>query len=140
MIIIYSVAPVPLRTVKLIVGDLNINSTTETQHQRVNFSSITFHSHFDPYYLENDIAVIKLSSPLKFKSGIQPICLPERGTPVHGKEDSANPQNIPIKSCINNFYAVFHRKLVLVSESLGFRMGSCVLSTGKTCHEFAIRE
>lgn len=75
----FSVAPVPVRTVKVIVGDLNINSTTETQHQFVNISSITFHSHFDPYYLENDIAVIKLAKPLKFRSGVQPICLPEKG-------------------------------------------------------------
>ncbi|CAL8078751.1 unnamed protein product [Orchesella dallaii] len=74
-----SIAPVPLRTVKIVVGDLNINTTDEAEHTFVNISSVTFHSHFDPYYLENDIAVIKLRNALKFRAGVQPVCLPESG-------------------------------------------------------------
>src|SRR5581483_10699335 len=74
---IFSLAPISLQTTKVIVGDLNFNITTESQEEQVQVETVVFHSHFDPYYLENDIALIKLKTPIKFRPAVQPICLPE---------------------------------------------------------------
>lgn len=82
---IFSIAPVPIQTLKVIVGDLNFNSTTEAIDERVSVSSVVFHSHFDPYYLENDICLIKLKHPITFRAGVQPVCLPERGNSYTGQ-------------------------------------------------------
>lgn len=123
-------APVPVRTIKVIVGDLNINSTSETHHQLVNISSITFHSHFDPYYLENDIAVIKLKSPLKFRSGIQPICLPEKGSTKKFRSFCFNfPSILYLLLFLLNY-----RELICGEESFGVRLGCGVLSPREVGH------
>lgn len=74
-----SISPVPLKDLRLVLGDLNINITTETDHEFAEVESIIFHSHFDPYFLENDIALIKVKKNIKFRRGIQPVCLPEQG-------------------------------------------------------------
>ncbi len=74
-----SVVPVPLKTIKVVLGDLNLNLTTETTHVTAELHSVLFHSHFDPYYLKNDIALIRLRKPIQFRTGIQPVCLPETG-------------------------------------------------------------
>lgn len=67
------------------MGDLNFNSSTESISEAVPVSSLVFHSHFDPYYLENDVALIKLKTNLTFRAGVQPICLPERGNSYTGQ-------------------------------------------------------
>jgi len=81
-----SVAPVPISKIKVAVGDLNLNSSTEADSEFVEISSISFHSHFDPYYLGNDVALINLKKPLSFRSNIQPVCLPQRGNSYVGRK------------------------------------------------------
>ncbi|CAG7722418.1 unnamed protein product [Allacma fusca] len=81
-----SVAPVLLRQIKIIVGDLNLNMTTEADHEELEIHSVLFHSHFDPYYLQNDIAVIRVRRPIQFRRGVQPVCLPEEGNSYANRE------------------------------------------------------
>ncbi|CAK8684129.1 unnamed protein product [Clavelina lepadiformis] len=49
---------------------------------KVTFSSYEIHPDYDDESIDNDIAVLKLSSPIKFSKYIRPACLPDQGENV----------------------------------------------------------
>lgn len=59
------------------VGDHNLMMTNETKHLTRKVQRVFFHSHFHPFLLDNDIALLQLDKPVTFADNIQPICLPE---------------------------------------------------------------
>ncbi|KAK3885362.1 hypothetical protein Pcinc_010413 [Petrolisthes cinctipes] len=58
---------------KVGVGSTDITSSTT----RIDVSSITVHEGYNRNTLENDIAVLELSSPLTFSDTVMPVCAPD---------------------------------------------------------------
>ncbi|GAB0089398.1 transmembrane protease serine 9 [Sergentomyia squamirostris] len=58
------------------LGDHNIRSTNEVMHETRNVKRVVRHRGFDSRTLYDDIALLTLSTPVKFSSSIRPICLP----------------------------------------------------------------
>jgi len=63
-----------LQYVQVVVGDHSMQNQGETNAQRLWVSEITIHN-YNPNTIENDIAIMKLSSPITFTNTIQPACL-----------------------------------------------------------------
>ncbi|XP_048396255.1 coagulation factor X-like isoform X2 [Stegostoma tigrinum] len=65
-----------LRSFTVVVGEhnLEVNEGTEQIH---NVSQIHIHSRYSPATFENDIALLKLETPIEFNNYTIPICLPE---------------------------------------------------------------
>ena len=59
----------------LIIGTINDNS------EIIPVTKIIVHEKFNRIKLENDIAIIKLSTSIKFRPGLSPICLPSLPSP-----------------------------------------------------------
>lgn len=51
-----------------------VNEGTESTHE---VDSIISHNHYKPVTYHNDIALIKLATPIKFSNFILPACIPE---------------------------------------------------------------
>uniref|UniRef100_T1J964 Peptidase S1 domain-containing protein n=1 Tax=Strigamia maritima TaxID=126957 RepID=T1J964_STRMM len=74
----HCVEGVSASSVKVVAGEhrLNYNEGTE---QTVSVSRIISHRYFDSQALINDIAILKLSTPLKFDGkNVAPVCLPTK--------------------------------------------------------------
>ncbi|XP_076057508.1 trypsin-1-like isoform X2 [Oratosquilla oratoria] len=69
---------------KVVVGELNL-SLVETTEQDVKVSGIVQHEDYNGYTIENDIALLRLASPLAMNSYVQPIALPEPGFTAIGE-------------------------------------------------------
>ncbi|XP_065211110.1 uncharacterized protein LOC135839142 [Planococcus citri] len=67
----------PVEDLLLHLGDHNLMTTNETVHVSRGVKQILFHSHFHPFLLDNDIALLELNEPVTFSDNIQPICLPD---------------------------------------------------------------
>ncbi|KAG8273155.1 hypothetical protein J6590_027490 [Homalodisca vitripennis] len=70
----------PIETLAVHIGDYDLTIENETEHVIRGVRRVLFHSHFHPFLLANDIALLHLSSPVQFNIFIQPICLPQSGT------------------------------------------------------------
>ncbi|ODM98508.1 Proclotting enzyme, partial [Orchesella cincta] len=57
------------------IGDHNIYSTSDGQHQVRGASNVYFHRGFSMRTLYDDVAVIRLGSPVSYNRFVQPICL-----------------------------------------------------------------
>uniref|UniRef100_A0A0K8SDV4 Uncharacterized protein n=3 Tax=Lygus hesperus TaxID=30085 RepID=A0A0K8SDV4_LYGHE len=66
----------PIGNLILHLGDLDLINPNETAHVLRGVSKIMFHSHFHPFLLANDIALLRLDQPVAFSDTIQPACLP----------------------------------------------------------------
>ncbi|XP_068231243.1 serine proteinase stubble-like isoform X2 [Palaemon carinicauda] len=69
-------------SVYVVVGEHDYTTLTETTvRQKIQASRIIMHPSYDRFTLDNDMALIKLSSPLSFPSDnkIAPVCLPDAG-------------------------------------------------------------
>lgn len=67
----------PIEDLLLHLGDHNLMMTNETSHITRRVKQVLFHSHFHPFLLDNDIALLQLLEPVTFNANIQPICLPD---------------------------------------------------------------
>lgn len=57
------------------IGDHNIYSTSDGQHQVRGASNVYYHRGFSMRTLYDDVAVIRLGSPVNYNRFVQPICL-----------------------------------------------------------------
>lgn len=73
---------VPKLSVKL--GDHNINSRTEVKTTDVKVANIIKHKGFSQRTLHNDVAILKLASPVKYSKTVRPVCLAPYGANVPG--------------------------------------------------------
>jgi len=48
-------------------------------HQERAVAQVVFHSHFHPFLLDNDIAILRLQAPFIFSPFLGPVCLPNPG-------------------------------------------------------------
>lgn len=69
----------PVSDLVLHLGDHDLLNLNETAHVRRGVRRVLFHSHFHPFVLSNDIALLQLDRPVVFSDTIQPVCLPQRG-------------------------------------------------------------
>ena len=65
-----------IRVDRVVVGDLRLSSSSE-YHLSISPQEIIAFPGFDPYTLDGDIALIKLSQRLPFSPFVRPVCLVE---------------------------------------------------------------
>jgi hypothetical protein len=70
----------PIEDLVLQLGDHDLTSPNETDHVTRGVRAVLFHSHFHPFLLTNDIALLHLDKPVAFSHRIRPVCLPNPGT------------------------------------------------------------
>jgi len=58
------------------LGDYDLTTDNETEHQVRKVSRVLFHSHFHPFLLANDIALLQLDRPVVNGNTARPVCLP----------------------------------------------------------------
>ncbi|XP_031616963.1 proclotting enzyme-like [Contarinia nasturtii] len=66
------------------LGDHNIRTTYETQHQVKRVKRVVRHRSFDSRTLYNDVALLTLESPVQYTRNVRPICLPRSGDQFGG--------------------------------------------------------
>jgi len=71
------------RNLKVVVGEWNRNSN-DPNERTVGVSRIIMNNGYDDRTLENDIALLKLSSTISFNDDVQPICAPTAGDDYTG--------------------------------------------------------
>jgi Trypsin. len=69
----------PVSELVLHLGDHDLTQLNETSHVRRGVRRVLFHSHFHPFVLSNDIALLQLDRPVPLTGTIQPVCLPQKG-------------------------------------------------------------
>jgi Trypsin len=62
-----------------VLGDHDQLNKDEANHVDAWVTKIHMHSEFDPDSFDNDIALLELKQPIKFKKHIQPACVPSYG-------------------------------------------------------------
>ncbi|XP_069674297.1 uncharacterized protein [Periplaneta americana] len=67
----------PIEELVLQLGDHDLTSPNETDHITRGVQAVLFHSHFHPFLLSNDIALLHLDKPVAFSHRIRPVCLPD---------------------------------------------------------------
>ncbi|XP_068209326.1 trypsin-1-like [Palaemon carinicauda] len=67
--------------IRIVAGELDLNTYDETE-QIVFIDDIVKHQDYDPSTFVNDIAILKLRTPLEFNSFVQPIEIFSQGTPT----------------------------------------------------------
>lgn len=67
----------PIQTLRVHLGDHDLTSDNETIHITRGVQQVFFHSHFHPFLLANDIALLRLDKPVPFSDRIRPVCLPD---------------------------------------------------------------
>ncbi|BET01568.1 protease [Nesidiocoris tenuis] len=78
----------PIGNLILHLGDLDLINPNETSHVLRGVSKVMFHSHFHPFLLANDIALLRLDQPVAFSDTIQPVCLPNPAESYVGQKAS----------------------------------------------------
>ncbi|XP_050545408.1 phenoloxidase-activating factor 3-like isoform X2 [Daktulosphaira vitifoliae] len=66
----------PIDSLMVHLGDNDLTTDNETEHQVRSVSQVIFHSHFHPFLLANDIALLRLNIPANLNNNVQPVCLP----------------------------------------------------------------
>ncbi|XP_043218256.1 phenoloxidase-activating factor 3-like [Amphibalanus amphitrite] len=74
-------------TVGVRIGDHDLGSPDEVDHQERNISSVVMHPEFRGQ--QNDLAVVRLSEPVARTVSVQPICLPAAGAEHVGADVEA---------------------------------------------------
>ncbi|PNF38228.1 hypothetical protein B7P43_G12389 [Cryptotermes secundus] len=75
----------PIEDLVVQLGDHDLTSPNETDHVTRGVEAVLFHSHFHPFLLTNDIALLHLDEPVAFSRSIQPVCLPDPGEMYTGR-------------------------------------------------------
>lgn len=65
-----------LRSFELRMGDHDIGKTSKYVFQR-GVKTWYIHEDFNPYKLDNDIALIRMDEPVNFDGIVRPVCLPQ---------------------------------------------------------------
>ncbi|XP_030590040.1 chymotrypsin-like elastase family member 2A [Archocentrus centrarchus] len=72
-------------TYRVYLGKHNLNTVSEPNSVAISPAKIIVHPNWDSYNIRNDIALIKLASPVQISAAIMPACLPPSGeTQAHG--------------------------------------------------------
>eukprot|EP00102_Acyrthosiphon_pisum_P007223 XP_003241807.1 PREDICTED: inactive serine protease 39 [Acyrthosiphon pisum] len=66
----------PMDDLMVHLGDYDLTSDNETEHQARKVSRVLFHSHFHPFLLANDIALLQLDRPVAASDTVRPVCMP----------------------------------------------------------------
>ncbi|XP_025201404.1 uncharacterized protein LOC112598950 [Melanaphis sacchari] len=66
----------PMDNLTVHLGDYDLTTENETEHQARKVSRVLFHSHFHPFLLANDIALLQLDRPADMSDTVRPVCLP----------------------------------------------------------------
>ena len=61
------------------VGEHITSTTSDGQHTDISVERIISHPMYSRSAINNDIALIKLSSPIKFGKYVKPVCIPKQG-------------------------------------------------------------
>ncbi len=64
------------------VGEHITTSTSDGSHQDKSVEKIIVHRRYSRRTLDNDIALIKLATPVQFGRYVKPVCLPNEGQNV----------------------------------------------------------
>ncbi|KAM9342495.1 chymotrypsin-like elastase family member 2A [Pholidichthys leucotaenia] len=67
------------RTYRVYLGKHSLDTTNEPGSIAISPAKIIVHPYWDSYYIRNDIALIKLSTPVTLTNQIKPACLPNNG-------------------------------------------------------------
>uniref|UniRef100_A0A3Q1IJ66 pancreatic elastase II n=2 Tax=Anabas testudineus TaxID=64144 RepID=A0A3Q1IJ66_ANATE len=67
------------RTYRVYLGKHRLNENNEAGSIAISPEKIIVHENWDSYNIRNDIALIKLSTPVKFTDAIMAACLPKSG-------------------------------------------------------------
>jgi len=62
-----------------VIGDHDQTITSDAPSVAKPISAILMHESYDKQNYSNDIALLRLSSPVVFSNNIQPVCLPTSG-------------------------------------------------------------
>jgi len=73
--------------VSIRLGDHTLSTTSESNQLTRSVSKIINHPNYQGGSEINDIALIKLSSPVNFRTGVWPVCLPPK-TPTYANKDA----------------------------------------------------
>ncbi|XP_074528587.1 transmembrane protease serine 2, partial [Halichoeres trimaculatus] len=71
---------------RVLYGDVSLKRLSYTASSAV--SKIISHEKFDPTTNDNDIALLKLTRPLKFSSRVKPVCLPNVGVDLSAERQA----------------------------------------------------
>jgi len=118
-------------------------------------AAVKFHPGFKmtPYTGgNNDVAVIKLNSPIKFNEAVRPICLPQLGSPIPssqicvaagwGRNNSRNPNESPLAlqqlvlpvhpaaTCARSWQGAYKEDQMICAGSLQAQSGVCQGDSG----------
>jgi trypsin len=63
--------------VLIVVGDHKRDDASNTFRQSINVVQIHMHPNYDSRNLYNDVAVVKLATPITFNENVQPVCAPD---------------------------------------------------------------
>ncbi|KAL5239893.1 hypothetical protein ACI65C_007303, partial [Semiaphis heraclei] len=66
----------PMDDLTVHLGDYDLTADNETEHQARKVSRVLFHSHFHPFLLANDIALLQLDRPATATDTVRPVCMP----------------------------------------------------------------
>ncbi|KAA0185673.1 hypothetical protein HAZT_HAZT002186 [Hyalella azteca] len=78
----YRVNPAPLR---LSFGDWDVSNNNDGPYIEGKVEKVTVHESYSRSTLQNDVAVLKLTTPLQYSDRVQPICLPTSDIPTDGE-------------------------------------------------------
>ncbi|XP_050421380.1 serine protease filzig-like [Adelges cooleyi] len=78
----------PVESLMIHLGDYDLTSDNETDHQVRSVSQVIFHSHFHPFLLANDIALLRLDRPVEMGITVQPVCINGGGDSYVGQKGS----------------------------------------------------
>ncbi|KAI8484056.1 hypothetical protein Bbelb_381740 [Branchiostoma belcheri] len=70
---------------KVVAGIHDLNANADPDKQTKNIWRIILHEHFNHHNNDNDIALLRLESPVDWSDTVKPVCLPEAG---HELEDN----------------------------------------------------
>jgi len=71
---------IPSLLVKL--GDHDINTEAETRTTKVRVAQIIKHKGFSQQTLHNDVAILRLATPVQFRRNVRPVCMKAAGAAV----------------------------------------------------------
>ncbi|GLH03208.1 Serine protease lint [Gryllus bimaculatus] len=76
----------PVESIVLQLGDHDLTTINETTHVTRRVRSVLFHSHFHPFLLANDIAMLRLDKPVALSYRVRPVCLPNPADSYTGRQ------------------------------------------------------
>ncbi|XP_066991640.1 uncharacterized protein [Anabrus simplex] len=75
----------PVEAIVLQLGDHDLTTINETAHVTRRVKTVLFHSHFHPFLLANDIAMLRLDKPVALSYRVRPACLPNPADSYTGR-------------------------------------------------------